>query len=127
MEFDSVIDTGNEREESPTGAQREINDTSGRFDLIPPTMMRRLAQHYQNGANKYAERNWEKGLSVTRCIDSTLRHINKWREGYREEDHLVAAIWNLTVIVHQEELLARGLCSDELFDHPTYLPQQPAP
>ena len=96
-------DTG-EREHFENGAMREPASGKGRFDLISPYMLERLAKHYENGANKYEEGNWEKGLSSKRCIDSALRHINNYMMGKTDEDHLSAAIWNLACIVHYEEI-----------------------
>lgn len=60
----------------------------------------RLARHYENGAAKYDPRNWEKGLSSARCFDSGIRHMVRYIDGDRSEDHLAAAIWNLVGIKH---------------------------
>lgn len=50
---------------------------------------------YQTG-----DRNWEKGLSSARCFDSGIRHMVRYIDGDRSEDHLAAAIWNLVGIKH---------------------------
>ena len=60
----------------------------------------RLAKHYERGAYKYDQRNWEKGLSSSRCFDSAIRHMVRQIAGDRTEDHLAAAIWNLMGIKH---------------------------
>ena len=60
----------------------------------------RLAKHYERGAAKYDSRNWEKGLSCSRCFDSGIRHMVRYIDGDRSEDHLAAAIWNLVGIQH---------------------------
>lgn len=52
MEFDAVTDSG-VREEFATGSRRDSRDGKGRYDLIPPIPMKRLARHYENGAKKY--------------------------------------------------------------------------
>lgn len=62
--FDAVKDHGGEKKEFRTGAVREVPKGKGRFDLLPPYPLMRLAKHYENGATKYAERNWEKGLPL---------------------------------------------------------------
>lgn len=100
----SLID-GGARETLSTGAMREPATGKGRYDLISPVMMRRLAQHYENGALKYATRNWEKGLDDSRCFDSAQRHMWQWLSGDVTEDHLAAAIWNLSCLMHYEEHL----------------------
>jgi hypothetical protein len=68
--------------------------------FIMITCLRRLAIHYENGAMKYEYRNWEKGIPVSRCFDSAIRHLVRYIEGGRTEDHLAAAIWNIIAIIH---------------------------
>ncbi|MBA3816057.1 MAG: hypothetical protein H0X29_05980 [Parachlamydiaceae bacterium] len=41
---------------------------------------------------------------MSRILDSALRHINQYREGNRDEDHLAHAFWNLMAAIHFEEL-----------------------
>lgn len=84
-------------------ATREPSDGKGRFDLISPYALRRIAIHYENGAKKYADRNWEKGIPFSRYLDSALRHLNKFTMGMTDEDHLAAACWNIMAIMHHQE------------------------
>ena len=91
------------REGFKSGAVRDIREGKGRFDLISPFMLKRLAVVYERGAIKYAARNWEKGIPISRCLDSALRHINQFMQGQEDEDHLAQAIWNLTAIIHFQE------------------------
>lgn len=100
----NLRDSG-ERNVFSTGAEREPETGRGRYDLISPIMLRRLAIHYENGAGKYAPRNWEKGLSVSRCINSCKRHIDGFIMGDKVEDHLAAAIWNIAAIMHYQEAI----------------------
>lgn len=91
-------DTG-QRTEFETGALRETVEGKGRFDLIPFQGLMRTAQHYENGSKKYADRNWEKGLSISRCLDSAARHLAKYADGWDDEDHLAAVVWNCYAIM----------------------------
>lgn len=84
--------------------------------------MRRLCKHLENGAEKYGDRNWELGQPLSRFLDSALRHIYKYMEGYRDEDHLAAAAWNIQGIIHVEEMIERGVLDVELDDLPNYWP-----
>ncbi len=102
-----------EREKFDTGAVRDIRTGKGRYDLITPIAMRRLAAVYERGAGKYEARNWEKGIPMSRCLDSALRHIYNYLEGQRDEDHLAQAAWNLFAAIHFEE------ARPELNDIPT--------
>jgi hypothetical protein len=63
------------REEYSSGAVRDVATGKGRFDLLPPHALMRLAQLYEVGATKYAARNWEKGIPLDRFIDSAFRHM----------------------------------------------------
>ena len=115
-----VVKDSGERQQFDTGAKRDTRTGKGRFDLISPIMLRRLAVLMEKGAVKYGPRNWEKGLPQSRVRDSALRHINNYREGLRDEDHVIQAIFNLMAIVHQEELCKAGLLPKELLDLPSY-------
>lgn len=101
-EFD-FKDSG-QREQYEGGAVRDIRSGKGRFDLITPIALRRLAVVYEKGAGKYAPRNWEAGIPMSRCMDSALRHLNQYKEGLRDEDHLAQALWNVAAMIHFEEV-----------------------
>ena len=103
-EFTEVKDSG-EREDFDTGSVRDSRAGKGRYDLLSPWAMRRLARHTENGAAKYGDRNWELGQPMSRNTDSAIRHIFNFLEGERSEDHLAAAVWNLMAIMHFEETL----------------------
>jgi len=124
--FDEVKDSG-KRQEFKTGSVRDTNIGKGRYDLISPLMLQRLAKHFENGAVKYGDRNWEKGQPLSRYFDSAVRHLYKHLEGQRDEDHLAAAIWNVGAMIHTEELIERGLLPKELNDLPNYQKKEDRP
>lgn len=95
-------DSGDRREFN-TGAVRDMAEGKGRFDLLPACAIMRLARHYEAGASKYDARNWEKGIPISVMIDSALRHLMKYMDGQTDEDHLVAATWNLMGAMWMEE------------------------
>lgn len=97
-----IQDSG-ERTEFKTGAVRDMHEGKGRFDLLEPEMLFRLTRHYENGCKKYGERNWEKGLPVSCCVDSAMRHLTKYLAGWTDEDHLAAVIWNVACIMRFEK------------------------
>lgn len=92
------------REEMPTGSVRDTRVGKGRFDLVSPFAMTRLAGVYERGAVKYADRNWEKGQLFSRFLDSATRHLNSFAKGWVDEDHLAQAVWNIMAIMHFQEL-----------------------
>ena len=59
-----------------------------------PTLMLDVAKHFENGALKYGEHNWEKGIPISRYIDSALRHLMKDCACETDEDHAAAFVWN---------------------------------
>jgi len=115
------------REECFTGAVRDVREGKGRFDLISPWAEARLAGVYERGAAKYGDRNWEKGLNISRFIDSAKRHINQYLKGMTDEDHLAQAAWNIVGAIHVEEMMKRGVLPKELDDLPRYEPKDELP
>src|SRR3990167_5741148 len=117
MDFKEVKDSG-ERQKFSTGAVRDTQKGKGRFDLLPPRALKRIAKHFENGAIKYGDRNWEKGMPFTRYIDSSLRHLFAILEGKNDEDHKSAVAWNMLCLIELEERIESGLISKELDDLP---------
>lgn len=105
-EYSSELPDSGHRVTTSTGALRERAPGKGRYDLITPIGLRRLALHYENGAKKYGERNWEKGMPIEWFLDSAIRHLYSYLAGDRSEDHLAAAAWNALGAIHMEELAA---------------------
>ncbi|MHA1304710.1 MAG: dATP/dGTP diphosphohydrolase domain-containing protein, partial [Candidatus Heimdallarchaeaceae archaeon] len=62
------------RQKFDSGAVRDIQQGKGRFDLLPATAIKMVADVFERGAIKYGDRNWEKGIPLSRYIDSALRH-----------------------------------------------------
>ena len=62
-----------------------------------------LSVHYKNGALKYAERNWEKGIPIHSFIDSAIRHLCKDILGWNDEPHLIACVWNIVGALYTME------------------------
>lgn len=54
-----------------------------------------LAIHYEQGAQKYEERNWEKGINCHCYVDSGIRHLLKCVRGDKDEPHDRAFLWNM--------------------------------
>jgi hypothetical protein len=118
MSFKNVKDGGEKHTVFETGGERVIVEGRGRYDLIPPYPMKRLAQHYENGAKKYADRNWEKGLPLHSFIDSTERHLNSFKDGDRAEDHLAAILWNIAGYMWTEREITEGRLPASLYTAP---------
>lgn len=114
-QFTSVADSG-KRQEFETGSVRDTREGKGRYDLIPYEPHRRLAVHYENGAKKYGDRNWEKGQNLMRFLDSATRHLEELKAGFTNEDHAAAAIWNLYGFIATQQWIKEGKLPKELDD-----------
>lgn len=73
-----------------------------------PTMILEVAKHFEEGAKKYGENNWQKGIPVRCYIDSAIRHYLKWLRGDNDEPHDRAFCWNIICAIwtckHKPEL-----------------------
>lgn len=58
-------------------------------------MFLELAEHFEAGAKKYGENNWQRGIPVHCYIDSAVRHFLKFLRGDSDERHDRAFCWNL--------------------------------
>jgi hypothetical protein len=59
------------------------------------TMFLDISKHFEEGAKKYGEDNWKKGIPTKHYIDSAVRHYLKWIRGDEDEPHDRAFVWNL--------------------------------
>lgn len=57
------------------------------FHLLPPEFLFALAAILEFGANKYAERNWEKGINYSRLFSALMRHMWSWWGGKGPTSH----------------------------------------
>lgn len=86
--------------------------------LIPPELIARVAQVLQFGAQKYAPRNWERGMSQERVIAAAERHILARRAGSVTDPetqlpHLAHAICELMfALVYEDREMSDLLSTD---------------
>lgn len=59
------------------------------------TMLLEVAKHFEEGATKYGDNNWRKGIPVRCYIDSAIRHYLKWLRCDEDEPHDRAFCWNI--------------------------------
>ena len=60
-----------------------------------PELMLETSIHFEEGAKKYGENNWQKGIPTNCYVDSAVRHYLKWLRGDADEPHDRAFVWNL--------------------------------
>jgi Domain of unknown function (DUF5664) len=78
-----------------------------RYDLIPAYPLERLAEAYTIGAIKYADRNWEKGLTFGRVFSAMMRHAWGWWRGEMMDPldrhhHLASVAWYAFALMEYE-------------------------
>lgn len=59
------------------------------------TAILEVSKHFEDGAVKYGDNNWRKGIYLHCYIDSALRHYFKYRRGDKDEPHDRAFLWNI--------------------------------
>lgn len=105
--FDKVQASG-QMTKFETGAVRDIQGGKGRFDLIPAYPMWRLARHFENGAKKYDDDNWKKGIPLRTYMNSANRHWQKLMAGWVDEDHAAAIMWNICGFIWTKKMIELG-------------------
>lgn len=74
----------------------------------PYDIVLELSKHFEEGAKKYGENNWQKGIPTHCYIDSAVRHYLKYLRGDDDEPHDRAFVWNIVcciwTCIHKPEL-----------------------
>lgn len=85
-----------------------LNDQPWDWDCNWSTMFLEVSKHFEEGAKKYGEYNWQKGIPTHCYIDSAVRHYLKWLRGDEDEPHDRAFVWNILcciwTCIHKPEL-----------------------
>lgn len=83
-----------------------VEDYTNNKDVY--TVMLEVSKHFEEGAKKYGENNWKKGIPLHCYLDSASRHLLKYLRGDTDEPHDRAYIWNLLcaiwTYIHKPEL-----------------------
>jgi len=87
-----------------TGAVRSDTVEEFRYDLVSPIGLREVARACAEGAGKYGDWNWERGMPVNDLLNHAIAHIYQFLAGDRSEPHLGHAAWNLLAACHSHEL-----------------------
>lgn len=79
-------------------------------------MFLEVSKHFEEGAKKYGENNWQKGIPTHCYIDSAVRHCLKHFDGETDEPHDRAFVWNIMCCIwtcmHKPELNDYGKKGD---------------
>lgn len=77
------------------------------YHLVPTIALDRLAARFALGEAKYGTNNWTLGLPDDDVYNHVIAHLQKYAEGKwwgtpSNDDDLAAAMWGLSVLMHQE-------------------------
>lgn len=94
-----------------------------RVDLVPPSMMLSAASVCAFGAQKYGDRNWERGMPYGKVYASLQRHLLAWWGGEERDaesgmPHTWHVLWNAMALVEYERRLTAGTLPAEADDRP---------
>lgn len=79
-----------------------------RYDLIPVGPLAEVARIYGKGAQKYADRNWEKSYKYSLSYAALQRHVNAFWAGEDKDaetgcSHLAAAVFHCFALMQFQE------------------------
>jgi hypothetical protein len=108
----NVIDTKRIFE---SGSQRDDDTDKPLVNHLTSYLRLRFGYLLRMGANKYGKNNWQKGQPTEAALESLHRHLAKYELGDREEDHLSAIVFNVQLIMKNEE--KEGIKIDHYYEN----------
>ena len=100
--------------------ENNITPTVDQLRYMPTHAYFRVARIYEKGAQKYAARNWEKGINLARFLDSSTRHWMQVLDGSGDEDHAAQALWNIVGWIQTRVWIDDGILPKSFDDMPVY-------
>lgn len=77
-----------------------------------------VSVHFEEGARKYGEHNWEQGIPISSFLSSAVRHRLKMLRGDTDERHDRAFAWNILCAIwtweHKPELIDINYQTEEI-------------
>ena len=86
-----------------SGSKRDDDTDKPLVNHLTAYTRLRFGYLLREGANKYGKNNWQKGQPTETALESLHRHLAKYEIGDRSEDHLSAIIFNVQLILKNEE------------------------
>ena len=115
------------RQSFATGAVRDTAAGKPLLELLPGWSLLAWAWIMEAGARKYAARNWEQGMPMSRYLASAHRHLELYRMGFRDEPHLWQALWNIGGAIHTSILVYLGVYPASFYDLPCHISSEQPP
>jgi hypothetical protein len=96
-----------------SGSQRDDDTNKPLVNHLDPYVRMRFGYLLRMGANKYEKNNWQKGQPDEAALESLHRHLAKYELGDRKEDHLSAIIFNVQLLMKNEQMA--GINIDQFY------------
>ncbi len=91
------------------GGGLRYNQNKEPLELVPPSLVFAVAAVLKKGAEKYAPRNWERGMPYTTVLGCLLRHVFKWASPFHSDideetklNHLWHAACNIAMLIEYD-------------------------
>lgn len=103
-----------------TGGQKGSKDQ--RMELLPYTVLLKISEIYNMGAEKYDKHNWRKGYDWDLSFGALQRHLALWWEGEELDEesglsHLAHAAFHIFALIEFESYPDKYEELDNRFDH----------
>lgn len=70
------------------------------YHLLPPELLETTANVLKFGADKYGERNWEKGMAWSRPFAALMRHMWAWWRGEDKDSETgMSHLWHASCCI----------------------------
>ena len=96
-----------------SGSQRDDDINKPLVNHLDAYVRMRFGYLLRMGANKYEKNNWQKGQPDEAALESLHRHLAKYEMGDRKEDHLSAIIFNVQLLMKNEQMA--GINIDQFY------------
>jgi hypothetical protein len=105
ISFDPLkhINTSSSSRVFESGSKRDDDSDKPLVNHLSAYLRLRFGYLLRMGANKYGKNNWRKGQPTEAALESLHRHLAKYEVGDRTEDHLAALIFNVQLIMENEQ------------------------
>jgi len=101
-----------------SGSKRDNDDNKPLVNHLDPYLRLRFGYLLRAGARRYGKGNWKLGQDTDAALESLHRHLAKFElnlnnEVEQDEDHLMAILFNLQLIIKNEE--KAGITVDQYY------------
>ncbi len=110
-----AVENRKDNQDLARGGVKYDGEKLARFDLIPQDVLYSLATLYGEGAKKYSDNNWARGMRWGRVTAALMRHLAKWMAGEEfdpegGQHHLDSVIWSAMTL---RAYTLRGIGEDD--------------